>query len=98
MLSFNLSFEKTQTYELNVRLRRRVSVMVSTYDEVQFAALEADLQAALGEGFVSFSVEDFYDLQTTTVHYNGEIVDDVELDRNTEIDAVYNAWIAEQGV
>lgn len=97
MLSFQQSFDKTETVTVDRRTRRRVITMVPVYTAEQFASLGTALEAMLTTAFVAFETQDLFAEQLTKVTYQGDMIEGVETDRNAEIDVVYNAWFAEQG-
>jgi hypothetical protein len=74
---------------------RKVRTWVPAHSPEQYATLEADLQAALGEHFVSFEIEDQPGQELTIVTYTGVLVEDVEVDQGAQVcDPVYTAWMA----
>lgn len=97
MLSFQQSFDKSETSTVDRRTRRRVTTMVPVYSAEQLAALGIALEVMLSTAFVTFETQDLFAEQLTKVTYHGNMVEGIETDRNAEIDVVYNAWFAEQG-
>lgn len=75
---------------------RKVRTWLPAHTPEEYASLEADLVAALGEHFVSFEVVDQPGQELTVVTYTGVMVGDVETDQGAQvIDPVYTAWMAE---
>jgi hypothetical protein len=96
MLTYNIQFEKSEQRVQNPITKKWSWVMVPQYTQEQLDLLGAAVEAALGEDFISFEVEDQLAQQMTTVTYNGIIVDDVEEHRLELLDGVYQTWYLEQ--
>lgn len=96
MLSYNVGFEKTVTREKDLITKVWGFVSYPQYTPEQLDLLGAAVEVALGEHFVSFEVDDQMGQQLTTVSYHGEMIEDVETDRNDLLDSTYQTWYLEQ--
>lgn len=95
MQIFEMSYNKLEHVAWNPVTRKMVTTLLAPYTLEQYAALGAKLQAALGEGFISFEVLELPASQSTETRYHGPVVGDLEQNRNDEIDAAFNQWFAE---
>lgn len=96
MLTYNVQFEKTSTRVQNPVTKKWSFIMKPQYTQAQLDLLAEAVEEALGEAFVSFTVQDQPAQQMTTVAYNGPIVDDVEQHQLELLDGVYQAFYLEQ--
>lgn len=92
MQIFDMSFDKTTTTSYDPVLGRMVKTTHDPYTSEQYDDLGDRLELALGEGFVSFEVNNFPTTQQLLLKYNGPVVEEVEYNRNDEIDLVINTW------
>lgn len=70
--------------------------LVSAYTPEQYALLGAHIEDVLGEDFISFEIVDSPSMETITITYEGHMDGDVEVRRESEMDPLINAWIAQQ--
>lgn len=96
MLTYNMGFEKTPLRVQHPVTHKWGWAMVPQYTQPQLALLASAVQAALGEHFVAWDVDDQQGQQMTVVTYHGIIIDDVETDRNLLLDTTYQTWYSTQ--
>lgn len=92
MQTFEIPFDKIEVTSYNPVLGRMVTVKNDPYTPIQYEDLGSRLSLAIGEGFVSFETISNPSTQRVILKYNGPMVEDLEQNRNDEIDTVINTW------